>query len=255
MNPELRSTIAKKYLRGTGIEFGALHNPLPHDYKQCTVTYADRLTRNKALKKFPELHSITEKIVEPRFLIDFNRDDFSSLSSEEFDFYIANHLIEHLVNPIRFLQRISRIMKPGALLYLAVPDKNHTFDVNRVLTTREHLWQDFIDDVEKISIEHLNDYILNKTKAHIDSARRAWMYFENDKLPWNPLKRHKVYALHRERSIHVHVWSYMSFDAFLSWIISKINLDLDVIEQHDSVEGCGEMIYILRKRIGRTLTK
>ncbi len=134
---QTRFVLAQRHLFGTGSEFGALHQPLEVDRSKCQVVYADRLDKATALAKFPELRSIAGDIVEPEIIIDLEADELATLRDREFDFIVANHMIEHLVNPIRWLQSIAFAMKPGALLYLAVPDKERTFDVNRELTQQE----------------------------------------------------------------------------------------------------------------------
>ena len=45
-----------------------------------------------------------------------------------FDVIIASHVIEHQPNLVGFFQSTSRILKPGGLLRLAVPDKRFCFD-------------------------------------------------------------------------------------------------------------------------------
>ena len=112
-------------------------------------------------------------------------------------------MIEHLVNPVRFLKLIHDVMRPNAILYLSVPDKSYTFDKNRAPTSYEHLWNEYQEDTKILSIEHLNDFILNITKDHIEPNRKVKMYFKNDKLPLNWFKKKKIYTLHKERSIHV----------------------------------------------------
>lgn len=47
---------------------------------------------------------------------------------------MSSHNIEHLPNPIRFLQLASRALKPGGTLRLAVPDKRACFDHFRSLS-------------------------------------------------------------------------------------------------------------------------
>ena len=57
----------------------------------------------------------------------------------EYDFLIANHMIEHARNCFDAILNHLRVIKPGGHLLYAVPDKNHTFDKPREMTTYEHL--------------------------------------------------------------------------------------------------------------------
>jgi hypothetical protein len=138
-------------------------------------------------------------------------------------------------------------MKLGSILYLAVPDKDYNFDKNRRLTKNYHLWDDYLKKESSLSIEHLNDFILNITKDHIEPWRRAMMYFNDDKIPSDRFIREKIYEMHRKRSIHVHVWNQKTFDDFLNFVIAKLNLGIEIPEKSDSSKSEGEMIYILKK--------
>ncbi|THD42629.1 MAG: class I SAM-dependent methyltransferase [Bradyrhizobium sp.] len=52
-----------------------------------------------------------------------------------FDYVVSSHNFEHLPNPIKFLQGCSRVLKPGGLLSMAVPDGRACFDFFRPHTT------------------------------------------------------------------------------------------------------------------------
>ena len=172
-----RVTLANNYLLGKGVEFGALHNPLQIDRSKALVLYADKYSKSDLILNFPELEKIRELIVETDIFLDLDRDNLQALNEHSFDFYIANHVIEHLINPLKFLARLNRVMKPGSYLYLAVPDKEYTFDRHRELTTWEHLYREYLQNTTRISKEHLEDFIINITKDHInDSARQKEMY-------------------------------------------------------------------------------
>ncbi|MGD1883608.1 MAG: methyltransferase domain-containing protein [Paracoccaceae bacterium] len=49
----------------------------------------------------------------------------------QFDYVISSHNFEHLPNPIKFLQGCQRILKPGGMLIMAVPDGRACFDYYR----------------------------------------------------------------------------------------------------------------------------
>jgi len=50
------------------------------------------------------------------------------------------------------------------LLFLTVPNKEHTFDKRRKLTSSEHLWQDYQNGESIISKAHLRDFFLIKRR-------------------------------------------------------------------------------------------
>lgn len=243
-----RTDFAEKYLIGIGVEFGALHNPLI-TCKQSKVVYVDRFSKKELLKKFPELKSHADSIVSTDIILNIDDGDFSQLTKQKFDFFIANHVIEHLINPMRFLEKIHEVMSPNSILYLSIPNKEFTFDKHRKLTTNDHLWKEYQKKINELSDEHLNDFLLNITKDHIEPRRKAKMYFKNDKLPFIGLRKRRIYKLHRERSIHVHVWNQLTFDQFLSFTIDQLNLMLEIV--YSSISNGNEsheMIYILKRK-------
>lgn len=131
-----REGLASIYLRGNGIEVGALHSPLkvPSDAK---VRYVD-LKMPEELQKF--YVGLTD-IKVPDILTDGEK--LTGVKDESQDFVIANHLLEHCEDPIGTIENFLRVVKRNGILFLALPDKRFTFDARRPLTTFEHLLRDY----------------------------------------------------------------------------------------------------------------
>lgn len=239
-----RKTLADQYLVGKGVEFGALHNPLPVDREKAQVLYADKFPKAKLLKNFKELIPIQDSIVETDVFIDLNQNDFKSLNNNDYDFFIANHVIEHLVNPLKFLENLNSIMNPGSYLYLAVPDKEYNFDHKRELTAWEHLYDEYLNNTTKLSKAHLEDFIFNTSNEVLD---RPESRAELNKKYRNWYKRFKLLQLHRKRSIHVHVWNQQTFTNFLNQAIARLNLQFKIVDTINSIDNREEMIYIVQK--------
>jgi SAM-dependent methyltransferase len=58
-----------------------------------------------------------------------------------FDYVIASHNLEHIPDPIRFLQGCEEVLRPGGVVLLAVPDRRATFDFFRPFSTTGDLLQ------------------------------------------------------------------------------------------------------------------
>jgi SAM-dependent methyltransferase len=56
-----------------------------------------------------------------------------------FDYVILCHVLEHVPEPIGFLADARDLLRPGGVLFLAVPDKRATLDATRPSTTIDHL--------------------------------------------------------------------------------------------------------------------
>ena len=79
-------------------------------------------------------------LVEPDIIDDGEK--LTTLAPQSQDFVIASHFLEHCQDPIGTLKAIFRVIKPGGMLYLALPDKRYTFDRERPVTPLDHLWTD-----------------------------------------------------------------------------------------------------------------
>ena len=90
-----RESIARMYIKGKGIEIGALHTPLCVS-KSAQVTYLDRMSIPDLKKHYPELNS---KNLVPIDIID-DGERLSKIPDSTQDFVIANHFLEHCQNPI-----------------------------------------------------------------------------------------------------------------------------------------------------------
>ena len=128
-----RENIADLDLQGQGIEIGALHHPLvvPKDVK---VLYVDRMSVADLRKQYPELNDLP--LIEADILA--NGEDLETIADNTQDFVIANHFIEHCQDTIGTIENMLRVLKPGGILYSAIPDKRGSFDIDRDVTSIEH---------------------------------------------------------------------------------------------------------------------
>ncbi|HVE18836.1 MAG TPA: methyltransferase domain-containing protein, partial [Ilumatobacteraceae bacterium] len=185
---DARRELAARYLFGKGLEIGPLHQPLAMP-SGVTVSYVDRLKVADLRREYPELAEwdLTEADV---------LDDgelLSSIEPESQDFIVANHFLEHCENPIGTIENHLGKLRPGGILFYAVPDKRFTFDYPRDVTPLEHMIADYENGPEA------------SRSAHFDDWARLVEYKDNE-TPDQTLAR----ARDLERaghSIHMHVWT------------------------------------------------
>ena len=121
-----RRRLARRFLHGAGLEIGALHRPL-YVPPAARVRYVDRMDNSGLRDHYPELDD--EALVEVDVV-----DDGETLATQadtSADFIVANHFIEHTQDPLGTLENHLRVLRPGGVLYLAVPDRRRSFDVDR----------------------------------------------------------------------------------------------------------------------------
>jgi predicted SAM-dependent methyltransferase len=217
-----RWRLAKRYINGSGLEVGALHRPLrvPPDAR---VRYVDRMDRAELRSHYPELAD--EPLVEVDVI-----DDGETLSSQEdasVDFVIANHFIEHTQDPLGTLSNLLRILRPGGILYLAVPDRRRTFDADRPPTPLEHLVRDHREGPGWSRAAHQEEW-----------ARLV------DKVPAAEVDE-RVRALEEsDYSIHFHVWTPREFGELLEHARLELRLPFAVQELRGN---SFEFIAVLRR--------
>ncbi|MGH7392686.1 MAG: class I SAM-dependent methyltransferase [Candidatus Rokuibacteriota bacterium] len=134
----VRAEMARRYIRGEGIEIGAMHLPLPVP-AGATVRYVDTVTREESIRRFPHLDA--GAIVTPDYLEDGF--ELPSLAPASRDFVIANHVLEHSPDPVGTLLRWRRVLRPGGVIFLSVPIAEKCFDRGRPETSVEHLLEDY----------------------------------------------------------------------------------------------------------------
>lgn len=83
--------------------------------------------------------------------------DFDRQISEKFDLIVANHVVEHVPDVIGWLNRLNTLLRPGGHVFLAVPDKNYTFDIIRDPTLTRELLNNYISKRETPSAADILD--------------------------------------------------------------------------------------------------
>lgn len=65
------------------------------------------------------------------------------------DFVVSSHNLEHLPNPVWFLQSAERSLRVGGVLSMAVPDYRHIFDALRPASTLADLLEAYVNGREQ----------------------------------------------------------------------------------------------------------
>jgi SAM-dependent methyltransferase len=221
-----RKDLAAKFLRGSGLEVGALQRRLDVPF-HCSVTYVDRMSLPDLLAHYPEL--IGQPIQAPD-LID-NGETLAKVESGSQDFLVANHFLEHCENPIQTLLNFMRVLKDDGILYMAVPDKRFTFDFDRPVTHFSTLADVFRDgrrrDRERLYAEWAT-YVAHASPSDVPTVARN--------------------LLTEQYSIHFNVWALPDLVEFVSKCRAEFGLPFRL---EWLVCSENEVILILRKQGNR----
>lgn len=189
-----RVVLSRKYINGSGIEIGALYKPLTVT-SAASVNYIDRTDVDGLRRHYPELKRWPLVEVD---IVD-NGETLARVPDGSQDFIIANHFLEHCENPLGTIRQHLAKLRPGGILFYALPNKRRTFDARRPLTSFEHLVVDDIDGPEQSRTDHYREWLLlvdgEEDPMKIELKTRE---FEDSNY-----------------NIHFHVWDHNSLNDFL----------------------------------------
>jgi SAM-dependent methyltransferase len=219
----VREDIARAYLRGSGIEIGALNVPLriPPSVR---VTYVDYLPIETLRVHHAHLVAEGGTLTAPDIVDDGEK--LVKFEDASMDFVVANHFIEHSEDPIGTIQAHLRVIRAGGRLFMAVPDKRWTFDVEREITPLEHLIRDHEEGPDWSRERHYGE----------------WARFV-DKVPEDQVDQHAADVAARRFSIHFHVFTPQSYlEMLVHCMSSGVPFELEHFQQTES-----EFVTVLRK--------
>lgn len=140
--------------------------------------------------------------------------DLSALKTENYDFILSSHSLEHIANPLKAMKEWTRVLKTGGALCLVVPDKNFTFDHKRQVTSFSHLLDDYACNKAENDLTHLEE-ILQFHDLKRDVPAGGFTEFKSRSL-----------ENHSNRCLHHHVFDFN----LLVQIFKFLKLKMVVIE-------------------------
>ncbi len=152
----IRNDFASHYIRGKGYEIGAQNSPLSCRNAE-KITYIDYLSKEESSQKYqiPENGCVDVDIIA-------DANDLTGISSNTASFVIANHVLEHSPNPIKAMFGWLRILQPGGILFLTLPNyRSNEFDFEKPPTEITHCVEDYQKALnnEDISTNHISEHI------------------------------------------------------------------------------------------------
>jgi SAM-dependent methyltransferase len=216
-----RYSISFLFLKGNGIEIGALHNPL-RVAPWTRVSYVDRLTVDGLRDQYPELK---DKKLVPVDIVD-DGELLATVPDGSQDFVIANHFVEHCENPLLALENMLRVLRSGGVVFLALPDMRYSFDRDRQVTPLEHLQRDYREGPAW------------SRRAHFEE----WVRLVNGVRDEPQVEREVEVLLAKGYSIHYHVWTQREMAELVRYLQERYPCDIELM-----LRNKGEVIFIIRK--------
>jgi hypothetical protein len=239
---ETRRYLSLRYLPSSarGLEIGALHCPLslPPNTK---ALYIDRDLPD-VLRKLSA--DPGDAIVHTDIITDGFR--LSCIAPESQDFIIANHVLEHTTDTLGTLNNWLGVLRPGGILFVAVPRGERCFDHGRTITSADHFLEDF-----RLCAIGAHEAMRERNLLHVEEhlAISAPSLAKVYGVPWVPpqgveYKRQVDRLLGQDSMlIHHHVFTRDSFFVLLSLLGEQAEIECVA---SSSVEVVGIMRKVAR---------
>lgn len=156
---------------------------------------------------------INEKLIHGECINGF----FEDMNFEhKFDIVFFYHVMEHLENPKRILERCRNLLNENGLIIIAVPDCENQFTLNASIKNPYHLWHFSKQSLEKLSVQ------LNYNVVKIDSFSRLP---KNHRRFYKILKKLKLNFLTKKFSLFYPLMLNTNNDGYeIRLILNKNNL-------------------------------
>jgi SAM-dependent methyltransferase len=242
---KVRERLAARYLRGEGLEIGALHLPL-NAPGNVIVKYVDIATREENIRRFPELDAA--RIVPTDYLE--NGFELRTIPDASQDFVIANHVLEHADNPLQVLLNWDRVIKPQGILMVTVPMADRCFDKGRVETTLEHFVEDYrlnqkgeTATFRARNREHFAEWQRTAALNVVKLRGGEVMQQDDESIALQLGKMEQAEGI----DIHYHTFSEASFRRLLDYFTAELDKTIRIMEMRKS-RGGGEVVAIMKKQ-------
>jgi GT2 family glycosyltransferase/SAM-dependent methyltransferase len=96
------------------------------------------------------------------------------------DYIISSHNFEHVPDPVRFLQACERVLKPGGVLSMAIPDRRTSFDYFRPHSTTGEFLEAFWERRDRPTPGQIFTYEALHAKNDIDGVERIGWSLTSD---------------------------------------------------------------------------
>lgn len=251
---EQNRSLYTHYLKGTGIEIGALNSPLRFLHNNARVRYVDYQPTDELSKHYPHLTNLTK--------VDLisSAEQLEGIEDDSLDFIVANHVVEHLVNPIKTLAIWHGKLKKHGILFLAFPDALCCPDKIRPITPLSHHLRDFCSNTSEASDEHLLGFVFAWNPHYFqdpDEIKKALNYLWDKDLDYidstvDEMLTHnrenvKKLLANRNNECHHHVFNYQSMKDLFSYLYQNFDFKYRLIDLSMKKHFLSEYIFILRK--------
>lgn len=168
-----RATIARLIpTPGRILEFGPFDNPTFHRSHGDQVDYLDfssadelrRLASNSPNRN-------PDRIDDVAFVVKSKH--FAASVDSLFDLAVANHVLEHVPDPITWFFNLKQVLRPDGHVFLALPDRRYTFDYFRPESTATALVEAYELDLERAPMWQVAEAVYYHSEVDVHDRWRT----------------------------------------------------------------------------------
>jgi hypothetical protein len=229
-----------------GFEVGPLDRPILPKSKY-RVLYVDHASRENLIVKYQSSATPDTLASEQIVPIDIVWAPGKTLrncmpEAAVYDYCLASHVIEHVADPISWLQQIASVLKDSAILSMAVPDKERTFDHLRMVTRPADLIDAYVRLIPRPSPCHVFDHITSVSQINVEPQPTAPRLIRE-------AFAHAIAVHHTETylDVHCHVFTPKSFLQVFETIAHTGVLPFKLSRFYTTRNGANEFIVSLKK--------
>jgi SAM-dependent methyltransferase len=240
---ELRKYISKDKL---GIEVGPWHYPAApkrEGYNCLVLDVFDTQTLLERAKADPLVRNGIDAIEEVDLL--GSASDIDQLVGKlglagEVDYIVSSHNFEHLPDPIRFLQACEKVLKPGGVLSMAIPDRRTCFDYFRPHTPLSAWLEAYFEARKSPNLKQIFEHQSLHSLYHIDGQTSVTFTISHDPASVVPAeclqeafdgwKAHSAVQEPGYIDVHCSIFTPASFELLISDLLFLKLVHLQLIE-------------------------
>ena len=237
-----------------GLEIGPLNAPLVYA-DESHVSYIDHASTDELKAKYSQDANVdTEAIVDVDYVWSGSLVETVGGQSP-FDYIVASHVIEHVPNALGWLEELETVLTPGGVIYLVIPDRRFTFDLDRRESSFAQMLTARLRGLTRPDAGQVIDAVLNSREVDMLEAWRSGLPGCGLPLP-RPLQEVlnlATVAESGERYVDVHCWVFTpeSFAGIMRQAVELGITTLGCLELRDTEEGEFEFYATLGAHMGR----
>ncbi len=146
---------------GRGLEIGPSHAPVFPKRAGFNVEIVDHAPTDELRRKYTAMGVDISAIEEVDYVSDGRPLHEVVPHAHVYDYVFSSHAIEHVTDFVGYLRSCERLLKPGGLIVLAVPDKRYTFDALQPVSSTGRVLEAFARAQSRHSPAAVFDFNVN----------------------------------------------------------------------------------------------